>query len=37
MPNKPKVILVLAAPGAGKSTQCKLLADKLGLIHLSIG
>lgn len=37
MDNKPKVILVIAAPGAGKSTQCKLLASNLNLVHLSIG
>ncbi len=30
-------ILFLGAPGAGKGTQCKKLAAKLGLAHLSSG
>ncbi len=30
-------ILFLGAPGAGKGTQCKKLAEKLGLPHLSSG
>ena len=37
MGKKSKVILVIAAPGAGKSTQYKLLAKELGLLHLSTG
>ncbi|MDR3617652.1 MAG: adenylate kinase [Candidatus Obscuribacterales bacterium] len=30
-------ILFLGAPGSGKGTQCKKLADKTGLLHLSSG
>lgn len=30
-------ILFLGAPGSGKGTQCKKLADKTGLVHLSSG
>ena len=30
-------ILFLGAPGAGKGTQCKKLAEKLNIIHLSSG
>jgi adenylate kinase family enzyme len=33
----PTIILVIAGPGAGKSTQCMRLAKELGYIHLSIG
>ncbi len=31
------VIIVLGPPGAGKGTQCILLADRLGAVHLSSG
>lgn len=33
----PKRILVLAAPGAGKGTQGKRLAERLGVAHLAAG
>jgi len=32
-----KNYIIFGAPGAGKGTQAKLLADKYGLIHLSSG
>ena len=31
------IIIFLGAPGSGKGTQSQLLADKLGLTHLSVG
>lgn len=31
------VLFVLGGPGAGKGTQCKLLADKYHFVHLSAG
>jgi len=33
----PTIILVISAPGAGKSTQCSRLSKELGYVHLSIG
>src|SRR3990172_10445485 len=35
--NKTKVIIVIGATGAGKGTQCKLISQKTGIIHLSTG
>lgn len=32
-----KNYIIFGAPGAGKGTQAKLLADKFGLVHLSSG
>jgi adenylate kinase len=32
-----KVLVLLGAPGAGKGTQAKLLADRLGLLHVASG
>lgn len=37
MPLKLEAIFVLGGPGAGKGTQCKLLAKKYDLCHISIG
>lgn len=34
---KPEVVFVLGGPGAGKGTQCKLISDHFGHIHLSAG
>jgi signal recognition particle GTPase len=34
---KPVVIFVVGAPGSGKGTLCKRLANEFGLCHLSIG
>lgn len=37
MSQKPMYLVLLGAPGAGKGTQAALLAEKLGLIHVSSG
>lgn len=37
MESKPRVIFVLGGPGVGKGTQCKMLVDTQGFIHLSAG
>lgn len=34
---KPKVVFVLGAPGAGKGTQCSKIVDEFGYVHLSAG
>jgi len=34
---KPLIIFVLGGPGAGKSTQCKMLVENFGYVHLSAG
>jgi len=34
---KPHVVFVLGGPGAGKGTQCKLISDRFGYVHLSAG
>lgn len=34
---KPKITFVLGGPGAGKGTQCEMLAAEYGLVHLSAG
>eukprot|EP01128_Nolandella_sp_AFSM9_P009675 TRINITY_DN6313_c0_g1_i1.p1 TRINITY_DN6313_c0_g1~~TRINITY_DN6313_c0_g1_i1.p1 ORF type:complete len:199 (-),score=47.34 TRINITY_DN6313_c0_g1_i1:79-675(-) len=33
----PIVVFVLGGPGAGKSTQCRLLVESFGFVHLSAG
>jgi len=38
LPNsKYEIVFVLGGPGAGKGTQCALLVERHGLIHLSAG
>ncbi|KAF7489875.1 UMP-CMP kinase [Sarcoptes scabiei] len=34
---KPNVIFVLGGPGAGKGTQCSLISEEFGYVHLSAG
>lgn len=33
----PEVVFVLGAPGAGKGTQCSLISNEFGFVHLSAG
>ncbi|KAL0869559.1 hypothetical protein ABMA27_005825 [Loxostege sticticalis] len=33
----PEVVFVLGAPGAGKGTQCSLISQEFGFVHLSAG
>lgn len=33
----PEVVFVLGAPGAGKGTQCSLISEEFGFVHLSAG
>lgn len=35
--DKPKVVFVLGAPGAGKGTQCEKIVKEFGYVHLSAG
>ena len=37
MESRPRVIFILGGPGVGKGTQCKLLVDSFGFVHLSAG
>lgn len=34
-PDEAQVVFVLGGPGVGKGTQCKMLKERLGFIHLS--
>ncbi|XP_076340949.1 UMP-CMP kinase-like isoform X3 [Tachypleus tridentatus] len=34
---KPTVVFVLGAPGAGKGTQCEKIVNEFGFVHLSAG
>lgn len=34
---KPKIVFVLGAPGAGKGTQCSKIVEEFGFVHLSAG
>lgn len=34
---KPKIVFVLGAPGAGKGTQCEKIVSEFGYVHLSAG
>lgn len=36
-PSKYEIVFVLGGPGAGKGTQCALLVERHGLVHLSAG
>ena len=35
--NQPVVVFVIGGPGSGKGTQCQLLHERMGWIHLSAG
>ena len=35
--NQPIVVFVIGGPGAGKGTQCQLLQERMGWMHLSTG
>ena len=37
MENKPRVVMMLGAPGAGKGTQGSRLASRAGIAHISTG
>jgi len=34
---KPRIVFVLGAPGAGKGTQCEKIVNEFGYVHLSAG
>jgi len=34
---EPLRVIVVGAPGSGKGTQCKIISEKLGLVHVSAG
>eukprot|EP00959_Pyramimonas_sp_CCMP1952_P123444 2580706-Pyramimonas_sp.AAC.2 len=34
---EPLRVIVVGAPGSGKGTQCKIISDNLGLVHISAG
>lgn len=34
---KPRIVFVLGAPGAGKGTQCEKIVTEFGYVHLSAG
>lgn len=34
---KPRIVFVLGAPGAGKGTQCEKIVNEYGYVHLSAG
>eukprot|EP00252_Welwitschia_mirabilis_P001390 TRINITY_DN1125_c0_g1_i3.p1 TRINITY_DN1125_c0_g1~~TRINITY_DN1125_c0_g1_i3.p1 ORF type:complete len:374 (-),score=78.60 TRINITY_DN1125_c0_g1_i3:992-2113(-) len=36
-PTKPLKVIMSGAPASGKGTQCELIANKYGLVHISVG